>query len=280
MTARKARCLSLVPLALLLIAAHAQTPQQAVQLAVDTERAANQADHSQWIYLEQNDTPSQHTLGWVASTPSGNVERVLERDGQPLPEPQQLDRIQHFLRDPHAQKKQLADTEHDTQQIDDFLKLLPIAFLWTQTAATADTTTFHFEPAPGFTPPTRPARVFSSMAGELVVDNQQHRIRAASGHLLHNVVFGAGLLGKLNQGSSFSLEQAQVAPSTWEFTAIHVHLSGTALLFKTISLQQDDERSRYQPEPATITLGQAATQVMSQPATASFQPANAPNQMP
>ena len=151
------------------------------------------------------------------------------------------------------------------QQIDDLLKLLPAAFIWTQTGATPTTTSLHFEPAPDFHPPTREARVFSSMTGDLVVDNQQHRICKIKGHLIHDVTFGGGLLGKLKERSSFALEQQQVGPSLWELTAIHVHLEGNALLFKSVSLQEDDKRSRYQPEPADITLEQAATSIMSQP---------------
>jgi hypothetical protein len=56
-----------------------------------------------------------------------------------------------------------------------------------------------------------------------------------------------------------------VGPAIWELTAIHVHLEGNALLFKSVSLQEDDKRSRFQPEPANTTLGQAAASVMSQP---------------
>ena len=107
--------------------------------------------------------------------------------------------------------------------------------------------------------------MFSSMTGDLVVDNQQHRICKIKGHLIHDVTFGGGLLGRLKERSSFALEQQQVGPSVWELTAIHVHLEGNALLFKSVSLQQDDKRSRFQPEPANITLEQAATSVMSEP---------------
>ena len=104
------------------------------------------------------------------------------------------------------------------------------------------------------------------MAGDIVIDNAQHRIRSMSGRLIRDVTFGGGLLGRLKAGSSFSLEQAQVGPSIWQLTEIHVQLEGNALLFKSISLQQDDERSRFAPESPTMTLDQAATTIMSQPA--------------
>jgi len=244
---------------------HAQTPQQIIQQAVDTERTADQNDHSNWIYLEESDTPKVHILQWVAATQRGNVERVLEKDARELPEAEQQELIQKYLHDSRAQKKQIEEANHDNQQIDDLLKLLPAAFIWTETGATTTTTSLHFEPSPSFHPPTREARVFSSMTGDLVVDNQQHRICKVKGHLIHDVTFGGGLLGRLKERSSFALEQQQVGPSLWELTAIHVHLEGNALLFKSVSLQQDDKRSRFQPEVANITLEQASTSVMSEP---------------
>ena len=107
--------------------------------------------------------------------------------------------------------------------------------------------------------------MFSAMTGDLVVDNQQQRICKIKGHLIHDVTFGGGLLGRLKEHSSFALEQQQVGPSVWELTQIHVHLEGNALLFKSVSLEQDDKRSRFQAEPGDITLEQAAGTVMSQP---------------
>ncbi len=245
--------------------ARAQDVNAFVQQAVDSERAANKADHSNWTYLEELHKPKEHLVQWVAATQQGSVERVLVKNDEKPTEQQQRDMIQKFLHDPHAQKKQIEENAHDGQQVDDFLKLLPTAFLWTRTGADASNTYLHFEPNPNFHPPTREARVFSEMSGDLTVDNQQHRVRAMSGRLARDVTFGGGLLGRLKQGSSFSLEQAPVGESLWQLTSIRVHLEGNALLFKSVSLQQDDERSRFSPEPASITLDQAAALVMTQP---------------
>lgn len=261
----KALCFWVGMLALGFSTGQAQTPQQIIQQAVNAERTADQNDHSNWIYLEESDKPKEHVLQWVAATQQGNVERVLERDARQLPEGEQRELIQKYLHDPRAQKKQVEEDSHDNKQIDDLLKLLPEAFIWTQTGATATTTSLHFEPAPNFHPPTREARVFSSMTGDLVVDNQQHRICKVKGHLMHDVTFGGGLLGRLKERSSFALEQQQVGPSLWELTAIHVHLEGNALLFKSVSLQQDDKRSKFQPQVSGVTLEQAASLVMSEP---------------
>jgi hypothetical protein len=265
---RHRHLLALAVLALSLPLAHAQTPQQIIQQVVDTERAENKNDHSHWIYLDHSVKPKEQLLCWVATTPQGNVDRILVKDGRELVEPEQQTQIQKFLHDPHAQKKQMAENAHDYQQIDDILRLLPEGFIWTVLQTTPEETTLHFVPNPSFHPPTHEARVFAAATGDLVADNRQHRVRSVHGRLLHDVTFGGGLLGRLKQGGSFAIEQQQVAPSLWQLTLIHIHLEGNALLFKSISFQEDDDRSRFTQQLANPTLDQAASAVMQQPGSA------------
>lgn len=259
---------ALAALALPLTSAYAQTPQEIIRQVVDTERTENKNDHSQWIYLDHSVKPKEQHLQWVATTPNGDVNRLLVKDGRELQQPEQQTLIQKFLHDPHAQKKQIAENAHDYQQVDDLLRLLPTGFVWTIVNTTPDETTLHFVPNPGFKPPTHEARVFAAATGDLVADNHQHRIRSVHGTLVHDVTFGGGLLGRLKQGGSFAIEQQQVAPSLWQLTLIHIHLDGNALLFKSISFQEDDDRSRFTAEPGSPTLDQAAEAVMHQPGSA------------
>ena len=265
---RHRHLLALAVLALSLPFAHAQTPQQIIQQVVDTERAENKNDHSHWIYLDHSVKPKEQLLCWVATTPQGNVDRILVKDGRELVEPEQQTQIQKFVHDPHAQKKQMTENAHDYQQIDDILRLLPDGFIWTVLRTTPEETTLHFVPNPAFHPPTHEARVFAAATGELVADNHQHRIRSVHGTLIHDVTFGGGLLGRLKQGGSFAIEQQQVTPSFWQLTLIHIHLDGSALLFKSISFQEDDDRSRFTQQVANPTLDQAASAVMQQPGSA------------
>jgi hypothetical protein len=267
----KAGILFIAACALLVSVARAQSPQQVIQQAVDAEHAADRNDHSLWLYLEESRKPKERLLQWVASTGQGNVSRVLDKDGQKLLDSQQRDLMQSFLHDPGARKKQLSENNHDNQQIDDLLELLPVAFRWTQTGSTTTAIFLHFEPAPGFRPPTREARVFGSMVGDVIVDRAQHRVRSMNGRLIRDVTFGGGLLGRLKQGSSFSLDQEQVGPSLWQLTEFHIRLDGNALLFKSVSLQQDDQRKDFQQEPSGITLDQAASAAMRQPEVAEEQ---------
>lgn len=245
--------------------AHGQSPQSIIRQAVDTERACNRSDHTNWIYLEQIAKPKDSIRQWVATTQQGSVDRVFEKNDRKLSESQQRDVIERFMHDPRAKKKQIEESNHDSQQIDDLLKLLPNAFLWTQTGLTPTDVILHFEPNLDFRPPTREARVFSGMTGDISIDRREHRIASMTGLLTRDVTFGGGLLGRLKKGSTFSLEQTDVGKTSWQLTAIHIHLKGTALLFKSVSMQEDDERSQFEPEPSGITLATAATFALRQP---------------
>jgi hypothetical protein len=264
----------LAALALPLASASAQNPQEIIQQVVEAERSANQNDHSSWIFLDHSMKPKEQVLRWIATTPQGNVRRVLVKNGRQQPESEQQAGIQKFLGDTRAQKKQVDAKAHELKQIDTILSLLPEGFTWTIVKTTPEETTLHFVPNPSFKPPSREAHVLTAATGDLVADNEQHRIRRANGHLMHDVTFGGGLLGRIKQGGSFAIEQKPVSPSLWQLTLIRVHLDGKVLLFKSLNFQEDDNRSRFTQQPGSPTLDQAAQAVMKQPASPQQQSAS------
>jgi hypothetical protein len=95
------------------------------------------------------------------------------------------------------------------------------------------------------------------MEGTMVVNTSQRRIETLKGKLTRNVNFGFGMLGKLEKGGSFDVERQQVGPGVWQMTATHIHMQGHALIFKSITEQQDEEISHYIPAPRSITLASA-----------------------
>jgi hypothetical protein len=263
-----ARSSHLVLLALLAFVpplARAQTPQQIVQQVVDAEQAANRNDRSQWVYLDQSKNPKEQILRWIATTQQGNVQRVLVKNGSQHAQSEQQAEIQKFLGNSKEQKKQVDAKAHEVKQINEILRLLPEGFIWTVVKTTPDETTLHFVPNPNFKPPSREAHVLTAATGDLVADNQQHRIRRCNGHLTHDVKFGGGFLGRIKQGGTFAIEQKQVAPSLWQLTVIHVHIDGKVLLFKSLNFQEDNDRSSFTRKPDNSTLDQAAKAVMEQP---------------
>ncbi len=246
--------------AILTAPAHGAQPpdaKQIVQLAVNTELAANRDDQSHWRYLR---TEAGGNSMIIVETENGAISRHLLENGKPVSAETQAEedqRTQKFIHDPAEQKKQRANGSHDDKSAVELLNLLPQAFLWKVESDTPDATTLHFEPDPNFHPPDMEARVMGEMSGTLVVDRAQHRIRTFKGRLQSDVTIGFGLLARIKQGSTFDVERRQVSPAYWEITETHVHISGHALFFKTIGEQEDEVKTQFTLVPPGTTLEQA-----------------------
>lgn len=242
----------------------AQQPSEIVQRAVRTELAASAADHSLWLYYEIDSKPGDGVVQWAAQTRMGELHRVLQQAGQPLTVDQQRAKIDAFINSPAAQAKQRQGGQHDDRQATQMLNMLPTAFIWTVTRHDSSTTYLHFRPNPDFTPPTWESRVFAAMEGDMAVDNAQHRIVSLRGRLIRPVKFAWGLLGTLEEGGTFNVERRQLTPGIWQITETHIHIQGHALIFKSISEQEDDVKSKFEQLPANITFREAEEKLMAQ----------------
>jgi hypothetical protein len=232
------------------VSAGGQDAQQMVQQAVQTELAADASDHSHWLYYEVDRKPDANVKQWVAETTIGDLKRLIEKNGLIFSKRDERKNINNYIGDPAAQAKQLKADQHDDQQATQMLRMLPQAFLWTKAGERGNDTIFRFKPNPQFVPPTWQARVFAAMAGEMAVDNSQHRIVSLKGRMIHDVKFWYGLLGSLQAGGSFDVERRQVGGGEWSITETHVHIQGHALIFKSISEQEDDVKSQFKELPA------------------------------
>jgi hypothetical protein len=245
----------------------AQTPRDMVQQAVDIEINASRADHTPWLYHQVDKQPGNSVRQWVAETHDGDVKRVLEKNGVAISRDQQQKDIDTFIHDDAGRAKQKKSGEHDGDEAETMVRLLPDAFVWKVASTDGKITTLNFEPDPSYKATSYEARVFAAMAGEMKIDNQQHRIAALKGRLIHDVTFGYGLFGRLKEGGSFEMKRDELAPGKWQITSTHVHIVGKALFFKSIGEEEDDVHTDFQREPEDVTLQQAAASVMSKPET-------------
>lgn len=241
--------------------AGSEAAQHLVQQVIDNELAAARTDHSRWMYRVAYKSPSKNIVKIVVQTQHGTLSRLLESNGHPLTaqERSQDDaKRQKLVDDPEERAKQRKDSAHDDQQSEALTKILPHAFLWKQTSSSNGEITLNFQPNPAFQPPTYASRVFAAMAGEMVVDARQKRLKVLSGTLIQPVDFGWGLLGRLQKGGTFHVVRSEIGPGIWQITQTHVHIQGRILFFKSIGQQEDEVSSNYKPTPAGLTLEQAS----------------------
>jgi len=239
-----------------------QSPRDLVRQAVQTELESSRNDHSHWLYFELDRQSEKSVKQWVAQACTVSLERVIERDGRLLPESQQREEMSSFINDPGAQNKKRKSGQHDDEQAAELLKILPDAFIWSIEGEKGSETLLHFKPDPQFHPPDLEARVFAAMEGEMAIDRQQHSIASLKGRLIHDVKIGFGLLGELKAGGTFDVERRELTPTVWEIVETHVHIQGHALIFKTISENEDDVKSHFKQIDQATSLQQAKQELL------------------
>jgi hypothetical protein len=236
--------------------------QGLVRRMVANELKSEQQDHSHWMFrLDTRNPNGEGEVDEVIETKEGDLKRPLLMNGRELtPEQRQKadERLQELARNPEQLRKARADEDHDTVRSQQLLQMLPDAFVFTYAQRRGDLVELNFSPNPNFKPSTHEAEVFHAMQGSLWVDPKQNRLEGITGHLIREVKFGGGMLGHLDQGGTFEVKQAVVAPGYWELTLLNVSMTGKALLFKTIGVQQQYTRSNFKQVPDDLGLAKAA----------------------
>jgi len=236
---------------------HGDDARQFVQKIVQNELAIDRDDHSHWIYLETDRKDGHSVKQWVAETREGSLRRVIEINGQPVPEAEQRLKMDNYLRDGSARSRQRKSEQHDDQQAREMLNLLPQAFVWTDRGTSGDLRILHFKPDTNFRPPDLEARVFAAMEGDMAVNTEQLRIASIKGRLIRDVLIGGGWLGRLYAGGTFNVERRETGKHIWQIAETHVHIQGHALIFKTISEQEDDVKTDFRQLTGDPSLQQA-----------------------
>jgi hypothetical protein len=71
-------------------------------------------------------------------------------------------------------------------------------------------------------------------------------------------------LASLNSGGTFDVERRETGPGIWQITESHVHIQGHALLFKNLSEQEDDVKTRFKQLTGQMSLQQAEGDLLAQ----------------
>jgi hypothetical protein len=195
----------------------------------------------------------------IVETKDGDVARLIAKNDKPLtPQEDQaeLDRLNDLLAHPEIQEHRHKREQEDSGRADEMTRLLPDAFLYTDLGLVPGPNgpahRLAFKPNPNFRPPDREAEVYHGMEGELWIDEAQERIVKLDAHLVDDVNFGWGILGKLYKGGSLTIEQRDVGHRHWETTLLKLNLTGIALMLKPLSFQTTETSKDFQPVPVNM----------------------------
>lgn len=234
-------------------------PEQLIRDTVYNEMHDHE-QHGYWQYAIQKKTANELDLLEEVETTNGPVHRLIAVNGAPLSAERHREeeaRLQELLTDPGRQRKIREQYADDEKRIGRIMQLLPVAFLYQYEGIEGENYCLSFKPNPAFHPPTIEARVFHAMEGKVYVNVRWKRLARLDGHLVENIDFGYGILGRLYKGGWFDLERVRVSSTDWKTEVLEVHVAGRAILFKTIAKESRERRSAFREVPRDTSLSEA-----------------------
>lgn len=226
----------------------------------ENEVQAQINDQSLWSYRQLKEEQGKKKVFAVCETNDGEIDRLLEVNGEELdPKQRQAEdqRIQKMLDDPDQMRQQQKKSEEDGKQERELLRMFPEAFRFQYAGMQGNLIKLTFSPNPDFRPSNRAAQVFHHMEGSLLVDGEQKRLAEIEGRLTSPVKFGWGLLGHLDKGGTFLVDQQDMGSGHWQLTTLDVEMDGKALFFKTIAVREKELNADFQQVPESIRPWQA-----------------------
>lgn len=239
---------------------------QIVNQMVQTETAAAK---NRQHFLYRRDVRSARTKGhlWdelVVETPDGRMHRLISEDGKPLSNDEKKsedNRIKSLVSHPDDFRREAQERKDDEARMASLLQELPRAFLFQIDGSEGDCTRIAFQPNPSFQEESYQDRVVHAMSGVLLIHTADMRLCGIDAHLDRKVEFGFGLLGKVSDGSNFSIARKEVSPGQWKTTRLRIHMDGSMLLLKSFSRDEDSSHHGFKPVARNLTVAQAAAMV-------------------
>ena len=239
--------------------------------------------HGFWRYWVEHHSPKGSRIEEQVETSDGPITRALLANGQPLDEQgKQVEesRLRELLNSPSEQASHRQAYHEDEGRIGRILGLLPDAFLYEDSGEENGLRHLRFRPNPAYPPHSIEARIFHAMSGDLWLDARMKRLARLNGTLTENVDFGFGILGRLYRGGWFQLERTRVSATDWKTDRLEVHMSGRAMLFKTVARETSEVRGGFEPVPPRMSLEQGMRVLEEKESTvAAFQGKIAPAAM-
>ncbi|RRA49412.1 hypothetical protein [Acidipila sp. EB88] len=233
----------------------APDPLKLVRAASYNELRASNQGHT-FRYRTHSIDDGKSSTKEIIETRDGDMSLLVEKNDKPLDadaEQAERDRLTKLKADPADQARRHHKKSSEDDRDNEMIRLLPDAFLYTflgmEHGPNGPCYRLGFKPNPAFNPPDRQAQVYHGMAGELWIDQSEQRMVRLDAHLIEDVDFGWGVVGRLFKGGTILIEQKDVGERHWENTLTRLDLEGRILMLKSLKIKSTDESSDFQPVP-------------------------------
>jgi hypothetical protein len=245
------------------------SPSELVRQVISNEVAAANSPVKH-MFQSRKQLPKGSQTRLYVETTDAMAGMLIALNDQPLsPQQQQAEtnHLQWLKNNPEQLRKKRAREKEDADRSMRILKAMPDAFRYeyigTQPSEPGmgkngdELVKLKFTSNPSYSPPTRVEQVLEGMQGYVLIDKGEMRIARIDGTLFRDVTFGWGIIGHLDKGGRFLVQQADVGENSWELTRMTLSMTGKILLFKSISFSSDETLSDFRRVPDTTNFAQA-----------------------
>ncbi len=245
-------------------------PADLVRKAVANEIKAANDETTHLRFRGTKTSANESTTRIYIETQEATLGLIVANNGIPLTEEQrraEQERVKRFIDHPEELKRKHEQERANADHSMRIMRALPEAFLYENAGeemgsavmgrAGAPLVKLKFRPNPNYQPPTRVEEVLTGMQGYVLVDPVRNRLASIDGTLFKEVSFGWGILGHLNPGGRFLVQQQEVMENLWAMSSLTLNFTGKLLLFKSLTIDSKEIFSDFKPVPSNLTFTQA-----------------------
>jgi hypothetical protein len=243
-------------------------PADLVRNTVASEVSAA-SDSTNFMFRSRKQTPRESQTKLFVQTRDALAAILVAVNDQPLNADRRRaeeSRLRNLANNPEELKKKQRQQKEDAERVNRIMRVMPNAFLYEYDGAEIgqpgigkpgdELVRLRFRPNPKHDPPTGIEQVLTGMRGYVLIDANRNRIAKIDGILYKDVSFGWGILGHLDRGGHFQVEQGDVGDSSWEITRMSLDFTGKILLFKNLVIKSNEVFSDFQRVPKDLTFAQ------------------------
>jgi hypothetical protein len=247
-----------------------RNPVELVRKAVQNEIKAGDDDSAHFLFRGTKTTPQGSTTRLYVETKEATAGLVIAYNGKPLTPEQRLEeeaRVERFISHPEELKKKREQERASAERTLRIVRALPDAFLFEYAGEEQGSegvgrageilVKLKFRPNPHYQAPSRVEEVLTGMQGYVLVDGAHYRLATIDGTLFKEVGFGWGILGHLDPGGRFTVQQQELDDNVWEISRMSVNFTGKILLFKSLSINSTETFTGFKRVPLDLTFAQA-----------------------
>lgn len=244
-------------------------PGELVRRTVQSEMKASETSGTPHMFLSVKEGAHGSQTKLYCETKDAMAGMAIANDGKPLTTAQRQAeeaRLDQLMKDPEELKKKRQREKEDDERVEHIMRAMPDAFLFEYDGTERGTDGFgkdgdelvrlKFRPNPKYAPPSRTEQVLEGMEGTLLIDANRYRIARIDGKLFKEVAFGWGILGHLDKGGHFLVEQGDVGDGTWDIRKMSLAFTGKILLFKHLDYRSNETLKDFHPVPRDLTFAQ------------------------